>query len=52
MKALEEITTLVKTITWMAEERMKKEKYQDINSATHAIVLETSTELLRIYNER
>ena len=35
------IKTLANTIVWIAEERLKKgEKYQDLNSAIHAVVLD------------
>ena len=42
-----EIETISKTIIWIAEERIKSgEKYQNINSAIHAVLLEVQNELM------
>jgi len=42
------IKTLAETIIWVAEEKLKKEGGQGINSAIHAVVLEIS-QLLMIH---
>ena len=38
----EEIKTIAETIVYVAEERMKTKKYQNINSAIHCVNLEVS----------
>jgi len=46
MKSSEEITTVAETIIWIARERMKTERFQNINSAIHATGLEISNKLM------
>ena len=41
------IKTIAETITWLARERMKVEKSQNLNSAIHAVNLEIQLELMR-----
>jgi hypothetical protein len=38
--------TLADTIVWMAEERMKVEPYQNINSAIHGVMMEMKQDLM------
>jgi hypothetical protein len=40
------IETIAKTIIWMAEERMKEQPVQNINSAIHAVKLEITQYLM------
>ena len=40
------IETLGKTILWIANNRMKKESYQNLNSCIHSILLETQLYLI------
>ena len=46
MKTLEEVETIAQTIIWLAEERMKTEPFQNINSAIHAVTLDVSEFLM------
>ncbi len=46
MKASEEIKTLAKTIIWMARKRLEHNKFQNLNSAIHAITVELQNELM------
>ena len=42
-----EIRTIAETIVWIAEERMRTNEYQNLNSAIHAVSLAVSLELIR-----
>jgi len=41
-----DIHTLAVTIIWLAQERMKEHKYQNINSAVHSVTLDIEQELM------
>lgn len=45
------IKTLADTIIWVAQERMKTEKFQNINSAVHAIEIEITQHLMEFMNK-
>lgn len=42
------VQTLVDTIVWHAEERMKVEPFQNRNSAIHAVMMDVSQVLMGI----
>lgn len=46
MKVSQEIETIAQTIVWLAQERVKTEKFQDVNSAIHATMLEIANILM------
>ena len=46
-----DIHTLAVTIIWLAQERMKDGKHQNINSAVHSVVLEIAQELMEYMRE-
>lgn len=42
----QEEETVAETIIWIAEERMKIEPYQNINSAIHGVMMEIKQHLM------
>ena len=48
---IEHSITIADTIIWIAQERMKKEPFQNINAAICAVKLEVSQELMKFMSE-
>jgi hypothetical protein len=48
---LEEEKTIAETIIWLAEEKMKIEPYQNINSAVHGVMMDVKQFVMAFMEE-